>query len=724
MNQRGRKRHSPFLIRILGLSGVVLLSYPLVSSLARSDSAAYSAPAQDPVRRYLRQYEQVTLNPAEIAGQVRSTGEFLVATRQEVFDVVLEPYDLRSADYRAEETGAGGVVRRVVPHPTRTYRGHSPGFPQSEARFSITEDLLEGLILTPDEWYFIEPRRNFARDADPSEFLVYRRSDILAEAFGTCGTTMAERIGDAHEFLEPIALALDGTTYVAEVATEADYEYVTAMGGSASANSTILDIMNQVDGIYSTQLSVALQVVYQHTWTASDDPYSSTSPSAMLSEFRNHWNANFYSVPFDLAHMWTGKDMDGSTIGIAYLSVACSVRSYSYGVSQRFSSSPGKYILTAHEIGHNFGATHTESANPPQPDCSNTIMNSSIGTSTNFCPYSRNEIATHVAPTSSCASTGPPAPSSLAAVAVSSSQINLTWQDNSSTETGFRIERKVGAGGIWGLAATAGANSTSHSDNGLSSGTTYFYRVQATSASGSSAWSNEASATTMGSAPTITGLMPSSGTVGAGITITGTGFSGATSVTFNWTPASNFSVVSPSQIAAVVPAGAGTGRVRVTTPSGTAVSASDFIVLTCSYSIAPSVAAYPVPGGSGSVAVTASPGCSWTAASQAGWLTITSGSSGNGSGQVNYSVAANSGGSYRSGALAIAGQSFTANQAGVACDLNIDGSVNVLDIQSLINAVLGIGTVPPYYDINQDGGVNVLDLQRLANGILGLGSCP
>ncbi|MFH1575119.1 MAG: dockerin type I domain-containing protein, partial [Acidobacteriota bacterium] len=73
---------------------------------------------------------------------------------------------------------------------------------------------------------------------------------------------------------------------------------------------------------------------------------------------------------------------------------------------------------------------------------------------------------------------------------------------------------------------------------------------------------------------------------------------------------------------------------------------------------------------------------------------------------------------------AIAGQSFTANQAGGACDLNIDGSVNVLDIQSLINAVLGIGTVPPHYDINQDGGVNVLDLQRLANGILGISACP
>jgi hypothetical protein len=122
----------------------------------------------------------------------------------------------------------------------------------------------------------------------------------------------------------------------------------------------------------------------------------------MLSEFRNHWNANYYSTAYDLAHMWTGKNMDGSTIGIAYLGVVCEARSYSYGISQRFTSSPGKFILTAHEIGHNFGATHTEQASPPQTDCENTIMNSSVGSGFTFCPYSRAEITLQVTQSGSC----------------------------------------------------------------------------------------------------------------------------------------------------------------------------------------------------------------------------------------------------------------------------------------------------------------------------------
>jgi hypothetical protein len=58
------------------------------------------------------------------------------------------------------------------------------------------------------------------------------------------------------------------------------------------------------------------------------------------------------------------------------------------------------------------------------------------------------------------------------------------------------------------------------------------------------------------------------------------------------------------------------------------------------------------------------------------------------------------------------------------CDLNSDSTVNVLDLQLMINVILGSQTLPGKGDLNADGRVDVLDLQILGNVILGLRTCP
>ncbi len=76
-------------------------------------------------------------------------------------------------------------------------------------------------------------------------------------------------------------------------------------------------------------------------------------------------------------------------------------------------------------------------------------------------------------------------------------------------------------------------------------------------------------------APAISGTVPAAGAVaGAAVTINGTNFSGATAVSFNGTSQPAFSILSASQIATTVPAGATSGPISVTTPNGTATSAT------------------------------------------------------------------------------------------------------------------------------------------------------
>lgn len=73
-------------------------------------------------------------------------------------------------------------------------------------------------------------------------------------------------------------------------------------------------------------------------------------------------------------------------------------------------------------------------------------------------------------------------------------------------------------------------------------------------------------------APTIVTFTPTSGLIGSEVTITGTNFLTVTAVTFNNVPATQFTILSPITIVAVVPQGATSGLIRMTNPDGTAVA--------------------------------------------------------------------------------------------------------------------------------------------------------
>lgn len=94
----------------------------------------------------------------------------------------------------------------------------------------------------------------------------------------------------------------------------------------------------------------------------------------------------------------------------------------------------------------------------------------------------------------------PEAPSGLTVEALTSSQaIDLSWNDNSTNETGFKVERKVDSNGTYEEIGVGyyqrSANMTSYSDAGLEESVTYYYRVRSYNTAGNSGFSNEASAT-------------------------------------------------------------------------------------------------------------------------------------------------------------------------------------------------------------------------------------
>ncbi|MCR4290996.1 MAG: putative Ig domain-containing protein [Candidatus Scalindua sp.] len=121
------------------------------------------------------------------------------------------------------------------------------------------------------------------------------------------------------------------------------------------------------------------------------------------------------------------------------------------------------------------------------------------------------------------------APTNLQAIATSSNEITLTWEDNSSNEEAFILEWDIGATGSYSRRYVLGPNTTSWIDDGyvglpyyggLKPGTTYCYRLQTyASALGYSGFSNEACATTLNvdsTGPIVSNPTPSKPTITEG----------------------------------------------------------------------------------------------------------------------------------------------------------------------------------------------------------------
>jgi FtsP/CotA-like multicopper oxidase with cupredoxin domain len=87
-------------------------------------------------------------------------------------------------------------------------------------------------------------------------------------------------------------------------------------------------------------------------------------------------------------------------------------------------------------------------------------------------------------------------PTNLNVRSVTANAITISWTDNSSNNTNFRIQRSPNGTTNWVNVGTTGANTTVYRNTGLARRTTYFYRVQAYSGGTVSSWSNTVSATT------------------------------------------------------------------------------------------------------------------------------------------------------------------------------------------------------------------------------------
>jgi len=147
-----------------------------------------------------------------------------------------------------------------------------------------------------------------------------------------------------------------GATQQIEVAVIADFEFTSDKG--AGTDAALITRMNNVDGIFSMQLGVQLTVGRIDSFSSNNDPFSDELDSSLLlDELTAYRNATPVQHANGLSHLFTGRNLNTTTVGIAYTGALCS-RRFGAGLTQGTHDITTDTLIAAHEIGHNFGAPH------------------------------------------------------------------------------------------------------------------------------------------------------------------------------------------------------------------------------------------------------------------------------------------------------------------------------------------------------------------------------
>ncbi|MDQ6788785.1 MAG: FG-GAP-like repeat-containing protein [Acidobacteriota bacterium] len=356
---------------------------------------------QDDLGNTFKKFDLVKFNNQTTSRKVQTENTLSIATAEKNFELVLTPNDLRAARYRAEDVSGNGV-HQIERGEVTTFKGEISGEANSQVRLLIDGAKIEGYFISGNEMFVVEPAQKYSRSAAAEDYVVYRSEDMINPQSYACD--VEEKIEQGKQLVSTSSVqSPQAGLRVVEIATEADFEFVTALGGASQANSEILNILNMVDGVYQRELGLSISVVYQHTWS-TPDPFTNTTTNTLLLSFRDYWNANLPAtqIPRDAAHLFSAKPTVTGQ-GLAFVAVVCKDAANSYGLSGRIDFAPIKFELTAHEIGHNLGAQHVDATQ----SCDNSLMNAILTptTQTSFCTYSRTEITTYVSANNSCLST-------------------------------------------------------------------------------------------------------------------------------------------------------------------------------------------------------------------------------------------------------------------------------------------------------------------------------
>lgn len=398
-----------------GLSTIVLLLVQLLSSLCITAIAS----STDGTRIRIHRYSEFAL-PAIEDAQLRNhqVAKLKVATPRAVTQWTL---DLQTNAQLNHE-----LLNKLPDGGISLLRGAIAGKPGSWVRLTRTVNGTHGLIWDGKEMYAIEPSAEVrtalavSLPTPTSDTVIFKLADTTVDLGAEyCGAAdhgpMADHSGMAT--YQALAAEMDQTisatgtnpTLILELQALADAAFRAQYSSDQAALDAIMVRLNNVDGIFSAQ--IGLSVVATDVEIHGGDSFGlsdSTVPGTLLDSLGQLRNNVPTMRTYGATHLFTGRDLDGDTLGIAYIGNVCGAR---YAASLSEIRNRGAWIdslVAAHELGHQLGAVHDGTGVCGGTATQSYLMGSQINGSSELSQCSRESILATMQYASCLVPVGPP----------------------------------------------------------------------------------------------------------------------------------------------------------------------------------------------------------------------------------------------------------------------------------------------------------------------------
>jgi hypothetical protein len=263
------------------------------------------------------------------------------------------------------------VLKNATMHPElenkfpeiRTYDLVGVAGNLNKGKIDITPQGFHAMIFDRENGtYFIDPIEKNRNDL----YMVYYKKDFISEKSMSCShehedeNSMLDEIIDSGDDIRISYASCVLRTY--RLAVAATGEYTAFHGGTvALAQAAQVTTMNRVNGVYEKEIGITMQFIPNNELiiytNAATDPYTNGTPGTMINQNQTNITNVIGSANYDIGHVF-----GTNSGGLAGLGVVCSNSNKARGVTGSAApvGDPFDIDYVAHEIGHQFGANHTQ----------------------------------------------------------------------------------------------------------------------------------------------------------------------------------------------------------------------------------------------------------------------------------------------------------------------------------------------------------------------------